>query len=290
MNDQELPGVAGACVRRMTHIPSELPGATRAGACSVAKPGALLRVIPNVGRFLALNGNIVKVAPDSGVAWSSLMPLVYGPMAAALIHQRGELPLHGATLAEPSANLAYAVVAPQGGGKSTLAFELVRRGWRLVSDDLTRLTIHHDQVVAWPGRNGIKLCGDACDFFSIARRNLTPVGDRGKLLADIGTERRCYPLAGVFALDRRNEQRTTPVTGAASMALLSTNTMKLAYASPLGVARAHMNIVARVASLVPTFRLSGPGDPTEFANRIHSILESRQIIRADAAQSMLPSR
>jgi len=268
--EEPLPGVEGATVRWVPRLPATLSNSVKVGASSVARPGALLSIIPGVARFLARDGAVLEVAPERGVARSVIMPLVHGPLAAALIHQRGEMPLHGATLVNPHTDVAYSIVGPQGAGKSTLAYELVRRGWTLVSDDLTRLTCSAGEVLAWPGRAGIKLCGDACDRFALSRAALAPIGQRGKLLADVETTRRPQRLHAVLAIERGGPDVLNQVNGVAALALLSGNCMKLAYVNALGVAGVHARIVACIAATVPAFRLSGAGPPQSFADRVES--------------------
>jgi hypothetical protein len=278
--DQPLPGVEGAVVRWVARLPDVLADSVRVGAFSVARPGALLRIIPGVARFLARDGAILEVAPDKGVERSVIMPLVHGPLAAALIHQRGEVPLHGATVVHPHTGVAYSIVGPQGAGKSTLAYELVRRGWTLVSDDLTRLTTKSGEVMAWPGRTGIKLCGDACDRFALSRASLAPIGERGKLLADVMTDQRPRRLRAVLALERGRPDFLLQVKGIAALSLLSSNCMKLTYVNALGVARAHASQVACIAATIPVIRLCGAGPPSLFGDRIErlDLPRRRQVI------------
>jgi hypothetical protein len=140
-SDRPLPGVKGAVVRQVSFVPDRLEGAVSVGRGSTARPGALLFDIPGLGRLIAKDGAVVEYLPEAGVDRAAIDSFDKGSLAAAIIHQRGDFPLHAATLVAAGAATATAIVGPSGAGKSTLAYELIRQGWRLLSDDLTRLTL-----------------------------------------------------------------------------------------------------------------------------------------------------
>ncbi len=62
---------------------------------------------------------------------------------------RGYEALHASAVASPWGVLAIA--APTGMGKTTLALELMRRGWPLLTDDVLTLGATPDGVLAYPG-------------------------------------------------------------------------------------------------------------------------------------------
>lgn len=272
MFEEPLPGVEGAVVRHVDSLPQTLEGAQRVGPYSVARPGAILRVMPGLATFLARDGDVIEMAAESGADRPALEALLHGALASALIHQRGELPLHGATLAPPGRAEAFSFVGPQGAGKSTLAFSLLRRGWRLVSDDLTRVTASQDGVLAWPGRTGVKLCDDACDRFGLDRSLMQPTpGDRDKYIAPAEPETQPLPMRAVVQIDRRGEFAVTSLTGAAAMALVTENTFRPAYIAPLGKTGAHMAMVLKIIAAASILRLTGEGAVNVIADRVERL-------------------
>ena len=102
-------GVPGATIREVPFISDVLPGAVPAGEFSVARPGALLRVIPGLARFLVRDGLTIDVAIEPGADRDAVQEFLDGAVLGALIHQRGELPLHAATLVPPGAGAAIAI-------------------------------------------------------------------------------------------------------------------------------------------------------------------------------------
>jgi hypothetical protein len=101
------------------------------GTCTIA--------VPEVGRFDVRGGNTIEVS-----AWEPGDPVllrlfVLGSAWGALLHQRGHLPLHAGVIAIDGG--AYALCGGQGAGKSSAVSWFLARGYRLLSDDLTRLDV-----------------------------------------------------------------------------------------------------------------------------------------------------
>jgi hypothetical protein len=75
------------------------------------------------------------VDPAPGADAATLEAMLHGTVVALLLAQRGQFALHASTVAVGGAGLALA--GARGAGKSTAAFELDRRGHRLVTDDVS---------------------------------------------------------------------------------------------------------------------------------------------------------
>jgi hypothetical protein len=167
IHEQPMPGIPGAVIRQIDHLPETLANAVEADEYVQVRLGALLLNVPGVGRFLARNGSLIEYAPDADADRGKVALFLHGSARGALIHQRGELPLHAATLGPPGRETAVAICGKSGAGKSTLAAELSRRGWILVADDTTRVTQDAANILAWPSRDSIKLWKDACEAAGI---------------------------------------------------------------------------------------------------------------------------
>jgi HPr Serine kinase C-terminal domain len=95
---------------------------------------AVLRVA-GLGEFAVSGGVDVVVDPAPGADAGTLEAMLHGTVVALLLAQRGQFALHASTVAVGGAGLA--VAGARGAGKSTAAFELDRRGHRLVTDDVS---------------------------------------------------------------------------------------------------------------------------------------------------------
>ncbi len=265
-----VPGMPGATIRRVANLPTELPDGKPAGSFAQAKPGHLLSVLPGVGAFSARDGTLIEFAHADDADQGALALHLGGTARGALIHQRGELPLHAATLVPPGGETALAICGASGAGKSTLAAELCRRGWALVADDTTRVTWDGTHPVAWPSRDTIKLWKDACDAAGLDIADLRRVmNGLDKFYVRVAARDKPVRLGTIVEL--------SPSGGADSlsagdkMALVSRNTYRPAQILPLGIQRQHVRIVAQTAAACALFRF--PGDQTMSVSALADMVE-----------------
>lgn len=272
--------IAGATVRRVPELPEEIEGGIRVGPYSWAVPGRLLRVVPGVGRFLARNGATLEYWLEPGADEAVAEALLKGGVLGALIHQRGELPLHATTLVSPERSFAVALAGHSGAGKSTTGYELVRRGWMLLSDDLTRVTMEGMKPLAWPGRSRMRLLADACSAFELDSSTLAPAPNwPGKSLVELERWDRPVPLRAIAVLERTAAApRLEIVRGAAAAGLVAAQTYRPHYVSALGQSRRHFELVAAAAAGARIMLSRGRASVGEIADALLSAS-----LRLDAA-------
>ena len=251
-------------------LPESLEGGVRVGPYSTARPGALLRVVPGVGRFLARNGTTIEVFTERGADPAAIDALVHGGVYGALIHQRGELPLHASTLVSPDRSRAVGIAGDSGAGKSTTAFELIRRGWMMLSDDLTRVTIEEGRAIAHPGRATVRLMRDTCDAFALDIESLQPAPNwPDKFIANVERWNEPVALSALFVLQRSDEPfEASPAIGIAAITLLASQTYRLHYVAALGCTQSHLRLIATTASSTRVMSIKGNGTVSEIADAI----------------------
>jgi hypothetical protein len=142
-----------------------------------------------------------------------------------------------------------AVVAPQGFGKTTLALELIRRGYPLFADDILALGRAEDGLVCHPGP----------PLMNIPRQH---AGDRhGRPLAILGAqtwvelervEERPSPAAAVFVLEP-GRPGSTPVQPS-QLRLLPHS---LGFRHLPGRQRTRFEVFGELAATTPVFALGG---------------------------------
>ena len=279
-----LPSLPDAIVAEVGSLPDRLEGGTKVGPYSEARPGAVLRVVPGLARFLARDGDRIDYAMEPGGEREAIRPLLHGALCAALIHQRGELPLHAATLVPPGGGAAIAVAGDKGAGKSTLSFALLRRGWTLLNDDLSRITLEGGRAVVWPGRGGVRLREDACERFGLPLASLSRIaGDPTKCLVEApAATGGPLPLGAVLLLDRSGGQTGLErLRGAEAALLLTRNVYRPAYVGPLGMGAALMRTVGRAAACAVA-RLRLDASPDEIADALEPLVA--QTLQVDPLQ------
>lgn len=272
--DGPVPGIPGATIRRVAALPDSLPGGRAIDANVWIAPDQVLLVFPGVGRFLAREGKIIEYAPNSDADPGSVLLLLNGSARGALIHQRGELPLHAATLTPPGADRALAICGPSGAGKSTLAAELSRRGWVLLADDTTRITTDEAGALAWPSRDRIKLWRDACERAGIDISSLDKVSAHlDKYYVRVPGRDRPVILSAVIEL--KLDGPATPLSLGEAMALITRNTFRSSYILPLGRQADHVRMASKLAASCRILNLQGGSTRAvaELADAVENLLD-----------------
>jgi hypothetical protein len=114
---------------------------------------------------------------------------------------RGYEALHASGVDSPLG--AVAIVAPTGMGKTTLALEMMGRGWPLLSDDILTLAKAPGGVLAYPGTPHLNVAGSAEDpsVRGMGHTLAVLAGERWVAAASLGLEAR--PVRAVCLLERR---------------------------------------------------------------------------------------
>jgi serine kinase of HPr protein (carbohydrate metabolism regulator) len=169
------------------------------------------------------------------------------------------LPLHASTLVSPDRAYAIALAGHSGAGKSTTTYELIRHGWMMVSDDLTRVTIENGIPTAWPGRSKLRLLADACERFRIDVRTLPPAPNwPDKYLVEVPRWEQPVALSALVALARTDGALQVDVMdGAAAIRALAEQTYRLHYVAALGQTRRHLELVVATAAVTRVLRTRG---------------------------------
>lgn len=162
----------------------------------------------DVGEFLiSKDGRSIRCYRFPQAKPESFHVYLLGQALSFALVKNGIEPLH-ATVLEVGGK-AIAFLGDSGFGKSTLAAEFLRAGYRLLTDDLLVLGKGGDQFVAYPGPPRIKL------FSEIARKWLgdsatgVPMWPQmGKLIIPLNQEQTCrapIPLVLFYALASPDE-------------------------------------------------------------------------------------
>lgn len=122
---------------RFGTAPAALDAAIRVGPTWQLDDTAFLFRVPRVARFLVTNGNEVVVDLHASSTTTDAAPFLLGTAFGVLLHQRGQLVLHAATLSYRGRGVALCGVT--GAGKSTLAAALCQAGCDFVGDDVAAI-------------------------------------------------------------------------------------------------------------------------------------------------------
>lgn len=264
-------------VRQVRDLPARLPGGEPAGVQAEAKEGALLIVAPRIGKFLVRDGRSIDFVRDAGAEPGIFAQVMGGSARAALIHQRGELPLHAASLVPPGGDAAVAICGESGAGKSTLAAELSRRGWTLLADDTSRITWHEDHPLAWPSWDSIKLWRDSCERLGIdpsELRQISAVVEKYRL--HVSARDAPIRLAAVCELTTEMPAGLVERSGSDKASMLIRHTYRPHYVIPSRRQSEHFRIVSQIAGACRLFGLNGAqrAPVEDLANHLEHLVRS----------------
>jgi hypothetical protein len=113
--------------------------------------------------FHVIGGDTILFDPLPGADRRFIQAVLGGELMAALLRQRGILPLHASCVSKQGQSIAF--VGDSGWGKSTLAIFFAREGYSLVADDILALDLNGDHPTIHPSPPYVRLQPDAGDKF-----------------------------------------------------------------------------------------------------------------------------
>lgn len=262
MVTRPVPGVPGAIARQVAELPDDLPGGTAYSPLGEVAGGEFLLTFEGTGRY-HVRSDSIAFCPDTGADPILVDRFLWGSARSALIHLRGELPLHASVVADPDSGYAMALCGQSGAGKSSAAAALRKAGWITMTDDQARLTIEEGQVVAWPGPALARVCPDMCDALGIDEKDLLiDTDDRAKRLVPLDLPQTPVRLAAIVELRIGQSAPPSPLEPAQALATLSRNVVGQRKWRAVRTAAERFASLDGVASRVRAYRLHrGESDP-----------------------------
>jgi hypothetical protein len=243
----ELPEAHGAIDVRLRY--GEVP---RVDGVTVLEDGALVLNVDGVADYMVVDGREVVIRPAPGGIEGDVRLWLFGSIFAALLHSRGILPLHASGI-ETGAG-AVLLAGHSGIGKSTLAAAFGRRGFRIVTDDVSGVRLARGGLPeVLPGIARLKLHADTLGALGIDPRGLEPLrpgADKFAYPAHHIQTRRALPLCRVFFIET-GEGTTVKVErlgGLDGVRAILEHTFRDWMLDALGVRDRHLEAAARVVA------------------------------------------
>lgn len=228
-----------------------------------AQPGEYLLKLPNIARFWVQNGDHITIEPAAGCTEDTIRLFLLGSALGALLHQRGQVILHGSAVTTERGAVVF--VGPSGVGKSTLAAALHQRGYRALADDVCSISFDEAsrQSVVPPGLAHIKLWADAAEHLALshaATRRLRPELEKYALPISADFDTTPVPLHAVYILDASNQDefKLTPLPQLQKMESLLANTYRQGLLAKLGMRQNNFQQLTRIAGSTKVARLTRP--------------------------------
>jgi hypothetical protein len=235
-------------------------------------PGLFRLDVPGVARYRVEDGSRIFIEPRPDVPLEKVRLFLLGSVMGAVLYQRGFFPLHGSAVETPWGAMIF--VGNQGAGKSTLAAQFIRRGYRLLSDDVCAVAPTSDGFQILPALAHFRLCADAFERFGpVAAARF----DIDKFVVPMG-ESYCphsVPLAAIHILADHDEEspRFQIVRGFNRVQRLLENLYRPHYLKGQETERDLMRLAGRIAEKAALVLVTRRRNPDELKDLV-GFLES----------------
>ena len=263
---------------RYGSVPLTLPNPCGYDQWFQAVPGTFLFSVPGVARYLVVNGQEVWIERELNRPDANVRIYLLGSVLGVLLHQRQILALHASSI--QTAQGAVLFVGQSGNGKSTLLAALLRRGYAMLADDVTGITLNEtEEPMANPAFPCFRLGGDAASKLQYNVEGLPRVeGLREKYV--LTAPRFCpkpLPVHRIYELnvDRTQTIKVEPVEGLHRFELMTTHTYRATFLHGLGLSETHFRLVIPLIKTVNIRRITRPASPfllDELVDRIEEDL------------------
>lgn len=228
----------------------------------VIKKDWILFHIYETAIFLIQNGNRILYSPFNGADEDKIRLYILGSCMGAILLQRKILPLHGSAIAIDGK--AYAIVGDSGAGKSTLASAFLKRGYKLLSDDVIPVSLSNENVpIVTPSYPQQKLWLESLNHFEMESINFKPLFVReDKFAVPVHSQfvTKQLPLAGVFELIKgdNDEIDLKPIQNLQRFYTLYYHTYRNFFIQRSELMDWHFNISSKMINKIDFYQLRRP--------------------------------
>ena len=143
-------------------VPTALEVPTGSGVLYQASANQFLLTMKDLASYLVQNGNEIIIEPAPNSLESDVRVFLLGSCIGALLHQRGMLVIHAGAIYTDQGAVLF--TGRSGSGKSTLLGEFLRRGYKMMVDDVCGVVLNETGIpMVLPGYPRTRLWSDAAD-------------------------------------------------------------------------------------------------------------------------------
>jgi hypothetical protein len=255
---------------RFGRVPLRLPNAISRNVFYEANKNDFIFKVSSILSIRVKDGSEIIIEPVKEALESEVLVFLLGTAFGALLHQRGYLPLHGSSIKTKEGAVVF--TGKSASGKSTLAADLVIKGFKILDDDITAISRNeNNQFVVHPGIPQIKLWKDVLANLKHFK-NCTKVRPHiEKYQIQLNDSFQCKSERLVKILVLQAENKTTfsseTVSGAEKFSLLKSNTYRTQYVHSLDLKSHNFQLITELANQTPIYKVTRPISPL----RIHEL-------------------
>ena len=211
-------------------VPARLRGIVDPDAPTTAEGGCIIPTLTET-LFRVTGGSLIEADVCDGDTDSNVAVYLMGSCMGAILVQRGFMLLHGSCVTNGKRSVL--ITGDSGAGKSTTAAEFLKRGWRLVTDDVTCVFEQDGVPMVQASYPSQKLWQDALDHYEKSSDDIHSLyfsEDREKFGIDVSESffDGICPLSMVVRLVAADHSTClSPMEGMAKVDQLMRNTYRL---------------------------------------------------------------
>ncbi|MCH1624878.1 aldolase [Fredinandcohnia quinoae] len=217
--------------------------------------------IPYVAIYEVKNGNEISISPFEVANIDKIRLYLLSTCMATILLQRKILPFHASTIAINGK--AYAITGSSGVGKSTLAKELINKGYNVLSDDVVGITLSEKNIpIATPSFPCQQLWKESLDELGLDSGKYRPIYENNsKYVIPIHHfKQERMPLAGIFELikSENEEIKITKINKLERIRTVYNHTFRRSFMEPLGLMEWHFDMVAKMVNKLEFYQIERP--------------------------------
>ena len=223
-------------------------------------PGRFWLAADDVARYYVEDGRRIVVEPAGGNAQAIGLFLI-DPVLAAVLMQRGVVPLHASAIAAGTGAVLF--LGHSRTGKSSLLAAFAKRGYGMLADDVTGVVVRDGRAVAQPAFPNMRLRARTLDALALRTRagDRVQAGSNKYWMQPCGFQRDPLSVRACFALAIGPRIAVAGVNRQAAFRLLAEHTYRNHRLPGSGLEATHFRTIAHVARSLPVFQLRRPVSP-----------------------------
>lgn len=260
--DAESTTGSSSVTIRFGDVPAALEDPTGQGVLYQTSANRFLLKMEGVARYLVEGGNEIVVQPAPGSLESDVRVFLLGSCFGALLHQRGVLVLHASGIGNEKG--AFLFVGQSGIGKSTLLGELLRRGHRMLVDDVcAAVPDATGYPVIQPAYPRTRMWADTASKLKVETTRLDrtrPNMEKYERQVPDQFWDQSAPLRCIYHLTSSNsdELSLNPLVRVRAFGVVLDNTYRHIFLDGLEMRKPHFDLVSSVASRVGVKQIVRP--------------------------------
>lgn len=177
--------------------------------------------------FIIVNGNKIGYHLYKGYDPIRVNEILLNYCMSVVAYQRNMIMIHGSGINYNGETLI--ISGESGAGKSSLADEMLERGYKLMADDVVAIDQDEGNIYAYPAYPMRKLCVDVLERKGIDKNNLIPIKDDEREKYGIILKDEYYPdkaVLGAMVIIRKGSVKNViveEVTGGDKLKYLTSN-------------------------------------------------------------------